>query len=828
MLKWFGRAVVALVCLSLAAGGVLMVQMQRSLPRLDGQLTVPGLQAPVQVSRDAADVVHIQAASAQDAWRTLGFVHAQERGWQMAFNRRLMRGELSEILGAATLATDKLMRTLGIMKAAQAQLAGLSPSTRQALQAYSEGVNAAHASGAAGRSPEFLLLGTQAGGQGGQAWTPEDSVGWSLMMALDLSGNWGNEAARFSLAQVLSTEQLWQLMPPYKGEPPATRVDLAALYRELGVYAATPASALVPAPQALAKPVPTELAAWSQDWVQGMGMLDGKGSNNWVIPGNRTVSGKPLLANDPHLALSNPAIWYFAHLQAPAQGEQAALDVIGATLPGMPFVVLGRTAGVAWGFTNTAPDVQDLYLEQIDPDQPQRYRTPDGWADFGVRQETIRVKGQGDVQLAVRSTRHGPVISDVQPLYEGLLNKARYALALRWSALDADNRTLDTGILVSQAQTVAQLQDAYALHHSPMQNVVMADTQGQVAFKVVGRAPLRAAANDLMGVAPAPGWLAAYDWSGWLPYAQTPMLSHAQIEARGWHATANQRITPEGYTHFLTSDWHSPERFDRINQLLEGEGRLDAADMARIQHDVLSLGAKAILPYALRAQSQHPLAAQAKRLLHGFDGQMTQGSVAASILNVWAHELTQTLIEPRIGATRFSVLYGKRHFRSGVEGMLAKPDDFWCGPSACQEAIDRAMDKALQRLSHQFGNDFSGWRWGDLHPAISAHRPFGAVPGLNRVFDGRVSSAGDLFTVNVGQYWANDAKAPFANRHAASLRAIYDLADLERSQFIYQTGQSGHVFDGRNRDMAQAWAGASYRPLQSEPPVVRHALSLVP
>lgn len=383
MLKWLGRAWVALVCLVLVAGGVLMVQMQRSLPKLDGHLALPGLQAAVQVSRDGADVVHIQATNAQDAWRALGFVHAQERGWQMEFNRRLMRGELSEILGAATLGTDKLMRTLGIVQAAQAQLAGLSPATRQALQAYSEGVNAAHASGAAGRSPEFLLLGTKAGGQGGLAWTPEDSVGWSLMMALDLGGNWGTEAARFSLAQVLSTEQLWQLMPPYKGEQPATRVDLATLYRELGAYASSAA------PQAAAKPEQTALATWSNDWVQGVGTLDGKGSNNWVVPGSRTTSGKPLLANDPHLALSNPAIWYFAHLQAPAQGELPALDVIGATLPGMPFVVLGRTAGVAWGFTNTAPDVQDLYLEQTHPEQNQRYRTPDGWADLAVRHALV-------------------------------------------------------------------------------------------------------------------------------------------------------------------------------------------------------------------------------------------------------------------------------------------------------------------------------------------------------------------------------------------------------------------------------------------------------
>jgi penicillin G amidase len=820
-MKWFARAVVVLVVLALAAGGLGMVQMMRSLPRLDGRLHVPGLQAPVQVTRDAADVVHIQAASAEDAWHALGFVHAQERGWQLEFNRRLMHGELSEILGPATLGTDKLMRTLGVMQVAKTQLAGLSAATRSALQAYSAGVTAAHNVGAAGHSPEFQLLRVRAGGQGGQPWTPEDSVAWSLMMALDLGGNWGNEAARFSLAQVLATEHLWQLMPPYKGEALATRVDLATLYRDLGAYASPGAAAFQQTPD-------SPLVAWANDWVRDAGTLDGKGSNNWVVPGSRTTSGKPLLANDPHLALSAPAIWYFAHLQAPAHEGQPALDVIGATLPGMPFVVLGRTAGVAWGFTNTGPDVQDLYLEQIDPAQSQRYRTPEGWQDFSVRPEIIRVKGQGDVQLQVRSTRHGPVISDVQPMYEGLLDKRRYAMALRWSALESDNRTLDAGMLANQAQTVAQLQAAYADHHSPMQSVVMADTQGQVAFKAIGRVPVRSAQNDLMGVAPAPGWIAAYDWTGWLPYDQTPALNHVEIEARGWHATANQRITPEGYPHFLTSDWNSPERFERIRQLLDTREKVNASDMARIQHDVFSLGAQAILPYALQARSRHPLASRARGLLQNFDGQMRRDSAAATILNVWAHELTQELVAPRIGEARFGSLYGKRHFRSGVEGMLARPDAFWCPSANCQNAMDRAMDKTLEQLVVTFGQHPAKWRWGDMHPAISTHRPFGSVPVLNRVFDERVASAGDLFTVNVGQYWASERQFPFANRHAASLRAIYDLADPEQSRFIYQTGQSGHPFDGRSRDMAQAWAGLSYRPLQRQPQTMRHRLELVP
>ncbi|WP_416561214.1 penicillin acylase family protein [Limnohabitans sp. yimb22184] len=826
-MKWIARILLVAVVALLAAGGALSVHLLRGMPQLDGEISLQGLSGPVQITRDASDVTHINASNALDAWRAIGFVHAQERGWQMAFNRRVMRGELSEILGKATLDTDKLMRTLGIIGMAQQQLKGLSPATQAALQAYSEGIQTAWQSGAVRPSPEFKLLGTQASGADGQAWMPEDSVGWALMMALDLGGNWGQEFARLSAGQVLSNEQLWQLLPAYPGEKPATAVDLPAMYRGLGVYVSSggkTASAQVPI---------TPLAQWSADWVRDMGILEGKGSNNWVVPGSRTVSGKPLLANDPHLALSSPAIWYYAHLQAPA-GElpgghkHPALDVIGATLPGLPFVVLGRTQGVAWSFTNTGPDVQDLYLEQLDAGRPGHYRTPEGWAAFAERSETIRVKGQADVALKVRSTRHGPVISDVQPQYQGLIEASRYAVSLRWSALTPDNKTIEAGMQANWAQTVPQLQDAFAEHHAPMQSVVMADTLGQVAYKAVGKVPVRAAQNDIRGVAPAPGWLAQYDWTGWLPYAQNPAVDAAQIEKRGWHATANQNILPPGYAHFVGGDWTTPERFERIEQLLAATPRHSLQSMQAIQNDVLSLGAKNLQAKLGQVSSQHPLAPAALKLLAGFDGQMRTDSAAALVLNVWADELTRGLLVPHLGAERFQALYGKRHFRAAVEGILDRSDAFWCGPAGCPAQVSSALTRALDRIAASQGRDVKAWRWGAWHPAISSHKPFGKVPYLNALFDVRVESAGDLFTVNVGQYWANDKQAPFANRHAASMRAVYDLSEAGQSVFIYQTGQSGHVFDPRSRNMARLWAQGGYLALQQQPKAALHHMTLRP
>jgi penicillin amidase len=824
-MKWIGRLVLLLLAAVLVAGGALAVHLLRSMPKLDGQLKLAGLSGHVTITRDAADVTHIEGATALDTWRALGFVHAQERGWQLEFNRRLMRGELSELLGVATLDTDKLMRTLGIIGMAQKQLKGLSPATQAALQAYSEGIQNAWQSGAVRPSPEFKILGTVAGGPKGQAWSPEDSLGWALMMALDLGGNWGQEFARLSASQVLNHEQLWQLMPPYPGEKPATAVDLPALYAELGVYApkVNAASAVLDRPNALAQ--------WSADWVRDVGILEGKGSNNWVVPGSRTVSGKPLLANDPHLALSAPAIWYFARLKAPAGQlpgglEHPALDVIGATLPGLPFVVLGRTQGVAWGFTNTGPDVQDLYLEQLDAAQPGHYRTPTGWAAFEERAETIRVKGQGDVTLRVRNTRHGPVISDVQAQYSQLINKERYAVSLRWSALTEDNKTVESGMLTNWAQTVPELQKAFTDNHAPMQSVVMADTLGEVAFQAVGKLPTRSPHNDIRGVAPAPGWLAQYDWTGWLPAHQNPALGRDAIEAKGWHATANQNILPPDYPHFVGGDWTTPERFERIEQLLASRPQHSRESLQAIQNDVMSLGAKALLPLVLTAKPQHPMGHQALKMLSTFEGQMLADSAAALVFNVWADELTRGLLVPHLGAERFQALYGKRHFRAAVEGILKRSDAFWCGAVGCPAQVSEALDRALTRIAAKQGQDMRSWRWGAWHPAISSHKPFGKVPFLNSLFDVRSESAGDLFTVNVGQYWANDLKEPFANRHAASMRAVYDLAEPEQSVFVYQTGQSGHVFDPRSRSMSGAWASGQYRPLQQKsPPVLRLLLT---
>lgn len=798
-LKRIGITVLGLVGV-LAAG--LAYWVFHTQPVYDGRLAIAGLAAPVEIKRDEAGVVHILAGSDREAAWGLGFAHAQDRSWQLEFNRRLMRGELSEILGEATLPTDKLIRTLGVMTAAQQQLERLPAEVREQLQAYSDGVNAFHRQGRQGLPPEFTILRTRPGGASGQPWQPVDSVAWSLMMALDLGGNWGLEFARLAAARQLSTAELWDLYPAYPGEQPATTVDLARLYRELGVYRAEGGLKT-----ALSLPVLGE-----------PGFNEGRGSNNWVLAGSHTTSGQPLLANDPHLALSSPAIWYFAHLKSPNT------DVIGASLPGLPFVVLGHNAKVAWGFTNTGPDVQDLYLEQIDPSDPTRYRTPTGWQAFETRQERIAVKGQADVMHTVRRTRHGPVISDAQASHAEVLDVSRFVLALRWNALDADNRTLVAGWKAQQAKDVAGLIEAYADHHSPAQNIVMADTQGRVALKVAGRVPRRPAGHDLRGIAPAPGWDARYDWDGAIAYADMP-LDEAK---KGWAASANQRITPPGYPHFMGQDWNTPHRFERIEAMLQSKPRHDFKDMQAMQNDDLSLSTLRLLPVLRATASSHPLAEQAQQILAAFDGRMQADRAAPLIFAVWADELTRGLIEPKLGAEAFKAQYGKRHFRMLLEGVMAHSHSPWCAPRSCAEQSAAALGRALDRLTAMQGAKPADWRWGQAHPALSVHRPLGQVPVLRELFNVQTPSSGDAFTVNVGQYWAGEKYLPLANRHAASMRAVYDLADLERSTFIYQTGQSGLVWSASYRDMSRQWASGQQRPLQRQPDRWLHQLTLAP
>jgi penicillin amidase len=772
-----------------------------------GKRMIKGIGDSVVITFDEADIPHIKANSQADALFALGYLHATERSWQMEINRRLASGRLSEILGSETVKIDRFLRTLGIKRAAEHQFDRYPVATKRLLQAYADGVNTGNAQLGWALPLEYFLTGSKPG-----HWSPTDSVAWMLMMALDLGGNWDKELQRLELSQFLTTKQIWEILPPYEPGAPVSNMDFAKMYKDLNVF--NPAARPV---EGRSKNLPsTELG--SMDLPGGK---EGIGSNNWALSGKLTTSGKPLLANDPHLGLSTPAVWYFAHLDAPG------INVIGGTLPGIPAVVLGRTDKFAWSFTNTNPDVQDLYIEQIDASNSGMYRGPDGPLPFKVHQEIIDIKGAPSITFLVKETRHGPVISDAHARAKRSIDTKRFALALRWTALDIENQSVAGLLEMNRAKDIDSFKQALRKNYAPMQNVVMADAEGNITYQAAGVAPKRILHQGLYGVAPAPGWEKQFDWNGYVPFEQLPASNNPE---QGWLATANQRIIAANDPNPLTGDWDLPTRYDRIVELIKSRNGHDLDYMKTMQADTLSLGSTPLLGLFKASKPSHKLTAQAQEIIQNFDGNMKVDSAGALIFNAWVDQLTRNLFS-RLSYL-FTENYGSRSFRYPLLLALQNPNSPWCDDpktkqvESCLESSNHAFDQALDYLSNQYGNDPKSWSWGKAHIAVSEHRPLSKVPVLGRLFNIATPFPGDSFTVNVGRSELLKSDHPYETMQAPSLRALYDLSDLEKSLFIYQTGQSGWVQSKLYRNMNPLWAKNEYLPLQMKPESAKRQLEL--
>ena len=795
--KWIRRTFTLLLLLAVVAGLLAWFYAQRVLPVTDGTLHLPGARAELRIERDPHGIPTIRAASVRDALFGLGVAHAQDRLWQMETQRRIGAGRLSEAFGDGALETDRFLRTLGVRRVAAAQWAQLPAASRELLQAYTDGVNAVISSLRA-RPPEFVILGLQP-----EPWAPEDSLAWAIMMAWDLGANWQSELIRLRLSLKLPKERIDQLMPPYPGDAVPASMDYAAFYKTLKLDGN----------QATAEPSLLRLMAAAPE-----SEVDGVGSNSWLLAGSRTTTGKPLLASDPHLKLSTPALWYFARIDAPG------LKVAGATLPGLPTVLMGQNEHIAWGLTNTGPDVQDTYLERIKPDDANQYQTPDGWARFETRQEIIKVKGQADVLHTVRATRHGPVLSDagLAGLADDALGpkaKPGYAIALRWTGLDTDNDIIATTLAMDAAASVDEFVRASAAWVAPQQNMAVADDAGHIALVSPGRVPLRRPDNDLSGLAPAPGWDARYDWAGFLPVDALPQVRDPE---RGFIANANQKITPPGYPHFISHQWALPYRHQRIEQLIEAAPKHSLADLQRMQGDVKSLAVVRLLPRLLQAQSAHPLAAAAQQQLAGFDGTMAADKAAPLIYWAWHRHFSEQVLADEVGAPLYDRLLGQRGYFDALEGVLARDDAWWCdnkttpAVETCSEQINRAFSAALDELQALQGSDVAAWQWGRAHQARSEHRPFSKVKLLAKWFEVRAPVGGDSYTVNVGRVSlkADSTTGEFyLDEHGPSLRGRYDLEDATKSQVIHSTGQSGIPWSPLYRSFAERWVRVDAVPL---------------
>ena len=747
-----------------------------SLPSYGGAETVRGLDAPVEIVRDAHAIPHIYARSPEDGAFAMGYVHAQDRLWQLEMQRRTGQARLAEIVGEAAIGTDRFLRTLGLYRVAERNFERLDPDVRAVYEAYAAGVNAWLETRSGLLPPEFQLLGHEP-----EPWRPADSLVWLKLMAWDLGDNYWDELLRARLADRIDGAELQDLWAQHPDDPPPGPPAGAAAFHSAGIdFAALDQAA---APRA-----------------------SGLGSNAWVVTGEHTASGRPLLANDPHLGLEIPSVWYLAHISTPE------FEIVGATLPGLPLPVLGRNRNLAWGFTNTGSDVQDLFIERIDPDDPARYLAPEGSLPFTVRTETIEVRGGDPVELTIRGTRHGPVISDVLDEDDEFL-EAGHVLALSWTALDEDDLSAQAVVRATTAPDGEGFVEAFRDLAVPQQNVVFADRDGNIGYVAPGRVPIRASGQGHM---PVPGWTGDHDWVDRIPYEALPRASNP---ASGRIVTANNRMVPHDYPHYLTDDWTAPYRARRIGALLDARPEHDVASFTAIQQDLVSLAAARLTPVLLGlAEPSNGTVREALAMLGGWDHGMQRDRAEPLIYTAWLRELMRVLFADELGP----VFEDYWSIRTEVIHRALGERTQWCddvttgGAESCADAVSRALEISLEHLASDYGGEMGAWRWGEAHAVQMDSRILGEIPVIGSWFEVTMPTGGGRETVNASWFDVTDPDRPFAQSHGAGYRAVYDLGDPERSVFVISTGQSGNPLSPHYEDYATPWRDGRYLPMLTD------------
>ncbi|MGE0258616.1 MAG: penicillin acylase family protein [Alphaproteobacteria bacterium] len=796
------RIVVGFLILLLVAVGGFYLYLRSSLPQVEGRITVQGLGAPVTIARDADGVPLIAARDDADAAFGLGFAHAQDRLFQMETMRRYGAGRLSEIFGARTIGIDRQMRVLGLYRLADASFAHLSAPMQRVLEAYAAGVNAFLAARRGALPPEFQLLRFAP-----EQWRPADSLVWGKLMDLELTGNYRGELLRARLARSLSPEQLAILYPNYPKEAPTTLAELAAIYRTLPLdplYAGLPAK-----------------------------IGPNYASNNWVVDGAHSASGKPLLANDPHLGFSAPGVWYLARLKTPDR------EIAGGTAPGAPLVVIGHNDRIAWGFTTTASDVADLFIEKLDPNDAGRYLTPGGSAAFATRQETIAVRDAAPVTITIRGTRHGPVLSDVLPAGTA---EPGYVLALAAAFLTEDDRTAEALWSAGRADDWAEFRAALESFVAPQQNVVFGGANGEIGFIAPGRIPIRRSGN---GWLPVPGWTGEYDWTGFVPFAELPQGSNP---ASGHFVSANNKIVPDSYPYFLSRDWDLPNRAERIDELLAAEPIQSPEASAAIQADTLSIAARRLVPLMTRINPTDDRSLAAIERLQGWDFRMDRHDVEPLLFTAWLRAFAEAVFIGRLGDDGRD--YWNLH-PDVIENVLTRHPE-WCGappaepadpshvasalvganaagagksakpaeppPIGCDALLSTTLEAALASLRETYGSDMAAWQWGRAHIATFPNPVFSRIPVLQDWINVAISTSGGFDTVNRGSTTIRDDEHPYAHRHGAGLRMVADLADPSASRMIAAPGQSGNPLSPHFSDLLRRWRNFDYLvPGKAEP-----------
>lgn len=695
-----------------------------SQPRYEGMREVAGLESEVKVVFSEEGVPHVFGESEADVFYGLGYLHASERFFQMDMLRRFVAGRLSEVLGPMTARVDARSRQRGFPELRDQVAAGLSPTLRAGLEAYARGVNARLAEGTP--SPEHRLFFAPV-----EPWRVEDSMAVVVYMGNDLVSGLSRERARAELRGVLTPPLLEEFFPDYPEDAPTTLWDSDL--------------------------VATGSAAQDAETIDG----PIPGSNAWVVAGSRSKTGAPLLANDPHLGLGIPSIWYFARLALPTG------DVVGATVPGAPLMVLGRNEHLAWGFTNTGFDVEDLF--HLDE------------AEVGATEtQTVQVRFGDPVEVTVERTPHGYVLSP--EYFPGISGRTAWRSALS----EPDNRAPDGIYQMMRAPNAKAFVESGRLWTAPMQNMLYATVDGHIGYTTAGKLPLRDADGE---------------WEGFVPFEGLPRTEDPE---RGYILTANNAVVPKSYP-YPVSGRYDAYRATRLREGLEAEEKHSFATFARLQSDVRSALAQRLLPALLSGTPKTEAGKKGQALLVGWDGTLAleepQGLVYAELYRA----LHEALLADELG-----VAFPRRGYPQEVllEEILVGSKSAWCNDvdtttvETCPERVGLALDQAMETLVERHGSAMETWRWGDAHEAIFAHSLMSKLPLLGSIYEHRVPVGGDDTTLDVGGF---GAKGPFETRHAASMRAIYDLSDLDRSRFVHAPGQSGHPLSPHFSDLLPRW-----------------------
>lgn len=796
--------------------------VRRPLPDVAGAVDMPGLTADVRVLRDARGVPSIYAEDAEDLFAAQGYVHAQDRFFEMDYRRHVTSGRLSELVGPNddALAADTVIRTFGWRDVAEQEWTLLDATTRGYLTAYADGVNAYLAErDAESLGVEYAVLGLQVAVGQPEPWHPIDSLAWLKAMAWDLRGNYDDELARaLSYSTVRDVARVNELFPRYPQEVNAPILTPAAAVSAPVEPDADPATFLLPGlEEALAA---TRAAMDAVPHLLGDG--DGTGSNSWVVSGAHTESGLPLLANDPHLSISSPGIWTQMGLYCTEVSNACPFEVSGFTFSGFPGVIIGHNADLAWGLTNLGADVTDFFVERTQPAEGTYLRDGEQ-VRMEERTETIRVNGAEPVELVIRSTVHGPIVSDAlgvgrlvaAPLPTGVRGVPEVALA--WTALEPGT-TARAVFALNTAQDAADIAAAAALFGVPSQNIVFATVGGQIGYQAPGVIPLRQRVTDgpvpSDGTWPRPGWDSRYDWQG---YADPATLPAAVDPPEGYLVAANQAVTVAGVEPFLTADWDYGYRSQRIRTLLDeaiADGRtLDAAAMSALQGDQWSPYAAALVPALLEAPVEDPFTAQGVDLLREWDYvQSADSAAAAYFAAVWATLLELTFWDDLPEDAWPS---GDSRWLEVVVRLLEEPDNPWWDDRSTinvvesrNEVLSRTMTTARLRLTVELGKDAGDWQWGRLHTAAPEHSVLGGagIPAAVRqlVNPHPLGVGGGSSIVNATSWDA--ATGSFEVTSAPSMRMVADLADLDASTWVNLTGSSGHPASVHYTDQFEAWA----------------------